>query len=72
MEMECMIVIEKAPRNHAAHVPDLPVRVIADATRDDETREAGAAIVRNIESLREAGHPVPAPQCAPAVMQVAG
>lgn len=68
--MECMIVVEKEPRNHAAHVPDLPVRVIAGATRDDAIRKAGAAIVRHVESLREAGEQAPLLQCAPAVLQV--
>ncbi|MDE0696380.1 MAG: type II toxin-antitoxin system HicB family antitoxin [Boseongicola sp.] len=66
-----MIVIEKAPRNYAAFVPDLPGCVATGATRDDAIREIGAAIALHIESLREHGDPVPAPQCTAAVVQVA-
>ena len=69
--MEYMIVIEKAPRNYAAYVPDLPGCVATGATRDEAIREIGAAMDLNIESLRENGDPVPAPQCTAAVVQVA-
>lgn len=69
--MEYMIVIEKAPRNYAAYVPDLPGCVAAGATRDEAIREIGAAMALHIESMREHGDPVPAPQCTAAVVQVA-
>ncbi|MYG28126.1 MAG: type II toxin-antitoxin system HicB family antitoxin [Boseongicola sp. SB0677_bin_26] len=69
--MEYMIVIEKAQRNYAAYVPDLPGCVATGATRDDAIREIGAAMVMHIESLRENGDPVPAPQCTAAMVQVA-
>ena len=69
--MECMIVIGKPPRNHAACVPDLPGCVATGATRDEAIREIGAAMALHIESLREHGDPVPAPQCTAAVVQVA-
>jgi len=68
--MEYMIVIEKAARNYAAHVPDLPGCVATGTTRDEAIREIGTAIVMHIESLREYGEPVPAPQCAAAVVEV--
>ena len=71
MEMEYTIVIEKAPRNYAAYVPDLPGCVATAATRDEAIREIGTAIVLHIESLREHGEPVPAPQCTAAVVEVA-
>ena len=69
--MEYTIVIEKAPRNYAAYVPDLPGCVATGATRDEAIREIGAAIVLHIESLREHGEPVPAPQCTAVVVEVA-
>ena len=71
MEMEYTIVIEKAPENYAAYVPDLPGCVATGATRDEAIREIGTAIALHIESLREHGEPVPAPQCSAAVVEVA-
>ena len=70
VEMEYTIVIEKAPRNYAAYVPDLPGCVATGTTRDEAVREIGTAIALHIESLREHGEPVPAPQCTTAVVAV--
>ena len=69
--MEYTIVIEKAPGNYAAYVPDLPGCVATGGTRDEAIREIGTAIVLHIESLREHGEPVPAPLCTAAVVEVA-
>ena len=69
--MEYTIVIEKAPENFAAYVPDLPGCVATGATRDEVIREIRAAIALHIESLREQGEPVPVPQCSAAVVEVA-
>ena len=71
MEMEYTIVVEKAPRNYAAYVPDLPGCVATGTTRDEAIREIGTAIALHIESLREHGEPVPAPQCTAAGVEVA-
>ena len=69
--MEYTIVIEKAARNCTAHVPDLPGCVATGTTRDGAIREIGTAIVLHIESLREHGEPVPAPQCTATGVEVA-
>ena len=69
--MKYMIVIEKAPGNYAAYVPDLPGCVATGANRDEAIREIGTAIVLHIESLREHGEPVPEPECTAAVVEVA-
>ncbi len=69
--MEYMIVIEQEPENYAAHVPDLPGCVAPGSTRGEAIREFGTAIALHIESLREHGEPVPAPQCTAAVAEVA-
>ena len=69
--MEYTIVIERAPGNYAAYVPDLPGCVATGATRDEAIREIETAIVLHIENLREHGEPVPAPQCTAAVVEVA-
>lgn len=69
--MEYTIVIEKAPGNYAAYVPDLPGCVATGATRDETIREIRTAIALHIESLREHGEPVPSPQCTATVVQIA-
>lgn len=69
--MEYMIVIEKAPENYAAYVPDLPGCVATGETRDEAVRQIEAAITLHIQSLREHGEAIPEPQCSAAVVEVA-
>lgn len=69
--MQCTIVIEKAPSNYAAYVPDLPGCVATGATREEAVREMRQAIEFHIESLREHGEPMPEPQCTATVVEVA-
>ena len=69
--MRYTIVIERAPRNYAAYVPDLPGCVATGDTREDAVREIRQAIRYHIESLREYGEPVPEPQCTATVVDVA-
>ena len=57
--MRYTIVIERAPANFAAYVPDLPGCVATGDTREDAVREIRKAIRYHIESLREHGEPVP-------------
>ena len=69
--MRYTIVIEKAPRNYAAYVPDLPGCVATGDTREDAAREIRQAIRYHIENLREHGEGVPEPQCTAIVVDVA-
>ena len=69
--MHYTIVIEKAPDNYAAYVPDLPGCVANRATREEAVREMRQAIEFHIESLREHGEPVPEPRCTATVVDVA-
>ncbi len=69
--MQYTIVIEKAPSNYAAYVPDLPGCVATGATREEAVREMRQAIEFHIESLREHGELVPEPQCTATVVDVA-
>lgn len=65
------VIIERAQRNDAAWVPDLPGCV---ATADSETAvlaEIRAAISLHIESLKDHGEPVPQPTSTSAVVHVA-
>ena len=69
--MQYTIVIETAPSNYAAYVPDLPGCVATGATGEEAVREMRQAIEFHIESLREHGEPVPEPQCTATVVDVA-
>ena len=69
--MRYTIVVERAPANFAAYVPDLPGCVATGDTREDAVREIRQAIQYHIESPREHGEPVPEPQCTAAVVDVA-
>ncbi len=68
--MRYTIVIERAPENYAAYVPDLPGCIATGATEEDATREIREAIRLHIESLRQHGEPVPEPQCMATVVDV--
>lgn len=64
------VVIERAPNNYAAYVPDLPGCVATGGTREELLEEIREAIEFHIESLREHGEPVPEPQSTAAVVEV--
>ena len=64
------VVIERAPNNYAAYVPDLPGCVATGDTREELLEEIREAIEFHIESLREHGEPVPEPQSTAAVVEV--
>ncbi|HEV7667022.1 MAG TPA: type II toxin-antitoxin system HicB family antitoxin [Thermoanaerobaculia bacterium] len=59
--MRYAIVIEKAPGNYSAYVPDLPGCIATGATVEEVEAEIRDAIVFHLEGLREDGLPVPAP-----------
>ena len=55
------VVIEKAPGNYSAYVPDLPGCVATGATIEETEREIREAIEFHLEGLRDAGEPIPEP-----------
>jgi len=59
--MRYAIVIEKAPGNYSAYVPDLPGCIATGATIAEVEAEIRDAIVFHLEGLRQDGLPVPAP-----------
>ncbi len=69
--MRYTIVIEKAPANYAAYVPDLPGCIATAPTKQEAITEIRQAIAFHIQSLREHGEPVPEPRCTAAVVEVA-
>jgi predicted RNase H-like HicB family nuclease len=59
--MRYAIVIEKAERNYAAYVPDLPGCVATGSTVEETERLIRDAIGMHIEGLRADGQVVPEP-----------
>jgi predicted RNase H-like HicB family nuclease len=55
------IVVERAERNYAAYVPDLPGCVATGATVAEAEELLREAIALHVAGLREDGLPVPAP-----------
>ena len=55
------IVVERAERNYAAYVPDLPGCVATGATVEETKRRLREAIELHVAGLREDGLPVPEP-----------
>lgn len=60
--MSYTIVIEKAERNYAAYVPDLPGCVATAATIEETDRDIQEAILFHLEGLRADGLPIPEPK----------
>ena len=68
--MRYAVVIERAPNNYAAYVPDLPGCVATASTREELLGEIREAIELHIEGLREDGESVPQPQATTEVVEV--
>jgi predicted RNase H-like HicB family nuclease len=60
-KMRYAIVIEKAKRNFAAYVPDLPGCVATGKTLEESHQRIRQAIEFHIRGLREDGLPIPDP-----------
>lgn len=59
--MRYAIVIEKAPANYSAYVPDLPGCVATGPTLATTENNIREAIRFHIEGLKEDGLPIPQP-----------
>ena len=59
--MRYAIVIEKAPANYAAYVPDLPGCIATGATVEETESLIREAIEFHIEGLKSDGLPIPLP-----------
>ncbi len=59
--MRYAIVIEKAPANYAAYVPDLPGCIATGATVIETESLTREAIEFHIEGLKSDGLPIPLP-----------
>lgn len=68
--MKYAVVIERAPHNYAAYVPDLPGCVTTGATRAEVERNIREAILFHLDGLRKDGLPIPEPRTATTVVDV--
>lgn len=59
--MRFAVVIEQAPGNYSAYVPDLPGCIATGTTVADVERDIREAIAFHIAGLREDGMAIPAP-----------
>ena len=66
------IVVERAERNYAAYVPDLPGCVATGATVEEAEQILREAIELHVAGLREDGLPVPAPSSVVDYLEVSG
>jgi predicted RNase H-like HicB family nuclease len=64
------IVIEKAPSNYAAYVPDLPGCVATGATVEETESLLREAIDLHLEGMREDGLPIPEPSSVVEYLEV--
>ena len=60
--MKYAVVIERADRNYAAYVPDLPGCIATGETLEQTERSIREAIELHIEGLKEDRLPVPKPR----------
>lgn len=65
------VIYEKASKNWAAYVPDLPGCISTGDTREDVERNIKEAIEFHIEGLKADGQPVPEPTSEVGLVQVA-
>ncbi len=70
MGLEYAVVIEKAPDNKCAYVPDLPGCVATGKTREEACKLISEAIAFHLEGLKEDGLPIPEPESSTAMVRV--
>ena len=68
--MKYTVVIEKAPNNYAAYVPDLPGCVATGRTPEEVLVEIREAMEFHIEGMLEDGEPIPEPQSTAVVVEL--
>lgn len=69
--MKYTVIIEKAPNNYAAYVPDLPGCITTGQTVAEVERNIREAIELYLEVTTEQGEPIPPPTTLATVVDVA-
>ncbi len=68
--MRYAVVIERAPQNYAAYVPDLPGCVATGSTREEVEENIRIAIEMHLEGLREDQQPIPKPSAETTLVEI--
>ena len=68
--MRYAIVIERAAKNYAAYVPDLPGVISVGDSRDEVELLIQEAIVFHLEGMREEGIAIPSPSSFAGVVEI--
>lgn len=68
--MDYLVVVEKGEKGYGAWVPDLPGCVAAAANRRETLKLIREAIALHLDSLREAGEPIPPPVSRSEIVRV--
>lgn len=68
--MKYAVVYEQGPTSWGAYVPDLPGCVAVGTTRAEVKRLIREAIEFHLESMREAGEPIPEPASSVDLVEV--
>ncbi len=69
--MRYAIVIEKAERNYAAYVPDLPGCVATGETIEETEQQIREAIDLHLKGMRGDGLPIPEPSSSVDYVEIA-
>ncbi|HWF46711.1 MAG TPA: type II toxin-antitoxin system HicB family antitoxin [Bryobacteraceae bacterium] len=69
--MQYTVVIEKAPGNYSAYVPDLPGCISTGNTREEIERNIREAIEFHLEGMCEDGLSIPEPTSSAVLVEVA-
>jgi predicted RNase H-like HicB family nuclease len=64
MKKRYAIVIEKAPHNYAAYVPDLPGCISTGKTVEEVEHNIHEAIAGHLQVMKDVGEPIPEPSTA--------
>jgi predicted RNase H-like HicB family nuclease len=68
--MKYLVVVEGGATSFGAYVPDLPGCIAVGASRAEVMELIHDAIEMHLESLREQGQPLPAPQSSSELIEV--
>lgn len=71
LSMHYAVVIQKAERNHAAYVPDLPGCIATGQTLKEIETQIQEAIQLHLHGMREDGLPIPEPSSQVEYIEVA-
>lgn len=68
--MRYLVVVERGPTSHGAHVPDLPGCIAVGESREEVLTLIREAIEFHIEGLKRDGQPIPAPASTGEVVEI--